>query len=138
MIVFLRRIPAGTKKYEISAFLDQALNGGLFTKSGRIDDIQILKLRDKWSNSVEYHGLVRIEPEAAAKRVIKMLNRKPINGKPINVREYFLRNWHNDRRLRMNHFEAEIQERRKSDRRRNHLEIERVDVNLAHAAMRIS
>ena len=127
MIVFLRRIPANIKKYEIAAFLEPALKGGLFAKNGYIEEIKILTHRDKQKNTLEYHGLVRIEPEAAAERVIKKLNGKPINGKHIVVREYFSRNWHNDPRLSRSHPNITFPDRRKADRRRHHLEAVRTD-----------
>ena len=125
MIVFLRRIPADTNKVEIASFMEPALKGGLFGKQGHISDIKILALKDKQKNKIEYHGLVRVDPESAAERAIKRLNLKSINGKNIIVREYFMRNWHNDPRLRRNHSDIKFPDRRKSDRRRHHLEIMR-------------
>ena len=123
MIVFLRRIPADTNKNEITTFITPALKGGLFSKSGHISDIKILTLRDNRLNKVEHHGLVRIEPDSVAERVIKKLNLNPINGKNIVVREYILRNWHNDPRLRRNHADTAFPNRRKADRRRHQLEV---------------
>ncbi|MGR9052725.1 MAG: hypothetical protein ACU84J_08765, partial [Gammaproteobacteria bacterium] len=108
-----------TKKYEITDFLKPALKGGLFTKRGQIDDIKIVELKDEANNIVEYHGLVRVEPDAAGERIIKKLNKKPIKGKHIIVREYVLRNWRNDRRVRRkDKGNISFPDRRQSDRRR--------------------
>lgn len=123
MIIFLRRIPPDTNKYEIREFIEPALSGRLFAKKGHITAIKILHIRDNVRNTNEYHGLVRIEPETAAERVIQQLDKKPINGKNIVVREYHHRNWHNDPRLRRNHFDIRFADRRVSDRRRKTLEI---------------
>lgn len=124
MIVFLRRIPPNTNKFEIKSFIEPALAGGWFAKKGYISNIKILQIKDSARNTYEYHGLVRIEPEPVGERVIKSLNKKAINGKPVLVREYCHRSWHNDPRLRRNHSDIQFADRRKTDRRRKKLEIE--------------
>lgn len=122
MIIFLGRIPANTRKHEITDHITPALKGGLFQKSGRIENIKILVLKDKNTNTLEYHGLVTIDPDAAAKRVIKKLNRKVFKGKHIAVREYHLRSWHNDPRLNMHEYNEELINKRNGDRRRSRIE----------------
>ena len=124
MIVFLRRIPANTKKHEISDYLEPILKGGLLQKSGRIENIKILVMKDTQTNALEFHGLVKIDLESAAQRVIKKLNRKVFKGKNIAVREYFYRTWHNDPRMNMHEWNEELANKRKGDRRRTRLEVE--------------
>ena len=46
MIVFLRRIPANTKKHDIIDFIEPALKSGLLQKSGRIENIKFLIFKD--------------------------------------------------------------------------------------------
>lgn len=123
MIIFMRRIPSDTNKFEIKSFIEPALNGGLFTKKGYINTIKILQITDSTRNTHEYHGLVRVEPDSAGARAIKQLNKQPINGKMIIVREYFHRCWQNDPRIRKNHSDIEFADRRKGDRRRKTLEV---------------
>jgi len=118
MIIFLTRIPADTKRDDIIEFIEPILKGGLFKKSGYIRKINILILKDTVANKLEYHALVTVEPDKVAERVIKQLNRKPINGKHIAVREYVLRNWHNDPRVSMHQWNEEFKDRRNADRRR--------------------
>ena len=122
MIIFLGRIPANTRKHEVTDFIEPALKGGFFQKSGRIEHIKILVLKDKNTNTLEYHGLVTIDPDDAAKRVIKKLNRKVFKGKHIAVREYQLRAWHNDPRINMREYNEELMNKRKGDRRRSRIE----------------
>ena len=129
MIVFLRRIPANTSTHEITSFIQPAIKGGLLARSGRIDNIKIVRIKDAERNTLEYHGLVRIEPDAAAARAIKTLNRKAINGKNIAVREYHTRNWHNDPRLK-NQGNLKFADRRKGERRRRKLELGAADALL--------
>ena len=121
MLVILRGIPANTNRYEILTFLQPALKGVFFKKKGRIDHIRIVKIQDVERDTIEFHGLVRIEPDSAALRVIKMLNRKVINGKNIAVREFQARNWHNDPRIRRKAPKLGFPDRRQGDRRRKAL-----------------
>ena len=122
MIIFLGRIPANTRKHEVTDFIEPALKGGFFQKSGRIEHIKILVLEDTQAKTIEYHGLVTIDSDAAAKRVIKKLNRKAFKGKHIAVREYHHRLWHNDPRINMHEWNEELVNKRKTDRRRSRIE----------------
>lgn len=124
MIIFLRRIPASTKKHEISDYLEPVLKGSLLQKSGNIESIKILVLRDTQTNTLEFHGLVEIDSDSVAKRVINKLNRKVFKGKNIAVREYHQRSWHNDPRINMHEWNEELVNKRQSDRRRRRLEVE--------------
>ncbi len=121
MIIFLRDIPAKTKTDDIVYHITPFLKGGLFEKNGNIDNVKILALKDAKENTYEFHGLVTINSDATAKRVIKKLNRKIFIGKPIIVREYFHRSWQNDRRINMGEWNEELIDRRKGSRRRTEL-----------------
>jgi len=123
MIVILRRIPSSTTKHEIINFLAPALKGGLFKQSGHIENINILVLKDNRKHTLEYHGIVTIDSDAAASRAIKLLNRKTFKNRAILVREYFYRSWHNDPRVNMHQWNEELAEKRKGNRRRARLEI---------------
>ncbi|NOQ76753.1 MAG: hypothetical protein GQ475_02965 [Methylococcaceae bacterium] len=123
MILILRRIPKSTTKREIVDYLTPALKGGLFKKSGHIDNVNILVLKDNRRNTIEYHGLVTIDSDAAASRAIKLLNRKQFKNRTILVREYFYRSWHNDPRVNMHQWNDELANKRKGNRRRARLEV---------------
>jgi len=122
MLILLRRIPQNTNEQDIIDFLEPALKGGLFKKTGHIESIQILVLKDTQRKTIEFHGLVSIDSEAAANRVIKDLNKTTFKNKPILVREYFHRSWHNDPRINMRQWNEELVDKRKSSRRRPRLE----------------
>jgi len=123
MVIILRRIPQSTVEQDIIDFLDSVLQGKIFQKSGTIESISILTLRDSQRNTIEYHGIVTIDSETAAKRVIRQLNKKPFKNKPIIVREYFHRSWHNDQRVNMHQWNEELADKRKRSRRRPRLEV---------------
>ncbi len=120
MHLILKRVSENIGVSDIKVFLEPAVKGGLFKKSGSIDSIKIQMVLEIGSTKAEYHVLVVINPDAVGQRVIKALNRKSCNGKPINIAEYFLRHFTNDRRQDNNQI---FVNRRKSDRRRKNLQI---------------
>lgn len=98
MFIILKRIPKKTHREDISLFLAPALKGGLFQKSGSIQDIKFYAKENNKSFNLEYYGVVSIDPDASAEKVIKKLNRKPLLGKYIEITEYKYRLWQNDPR----------------------------------------
>lgn len=124
MVILLSKIPADSQKEDIANFIRPALRGPLYIKMGHIKAINLLALKDKQINDVEYYGLVRIEPDEVALKVIKKLNRKVFKGKRIAVREYVCKRiWQNDRRDNRAVCLLNSKDRRRFDRRRESLEI---------------
>ena len=117
MILILKRINPTTVVPDIESFITPALKGSLFGKSGNLEKINIQMLQAANHDKPEFHALVRVEPDAVGQRVIKQLNRKSLNGKPINVTEYVLRLRENDRRNKQlnKHDDRRSQDRRRSD-----------------------
>ena len=118
MLILLARVPDGTTEDDVLDFLDPVLKGGFFVRKGLVESIEIVWVPNGLSGKIDSHCVVRISPESAGQRVIKKLNRKSINGKHIAVREYFIRNWHNDRRLASNRLQTGS-DRRRFERRRS-------------------
>ncbi len=123
MILILHRIPANTQKYDIIDHLSPVLDGSFFKQSGHIENIEFLIFEDTHKNCLEYHALVAIDSEAAAKRVIKQLNRKRFKNKNIAIREYIIRSWHKDRRNTLHEQNEEFINRRVKNRRGNRLKL---------------
>ena len=132
MILILKRIKEDSNVSEIEAFLEPALEGGLLKSAGRIYNLQILKFQSPQSKKAECYALVRVEPDRVANRVIKQLNRKPCSGKPINVVEYFVRDFNND--PRKSRYDI-AHNRRVADRRRTNLKI--IDITLENRWQRL-
>lgn len=118
MNVFLRRIPANTKHSEISEFFTPVLKNGFFRKSGRILNIEILTLRDTRTGTIEFHGLVALDPEWAVHRALNELKERRLNGRYVLVRPYYHRSWYNDPRQHRDQPASGFIEKRKGDRRR--------------------
>ena len=123
MIIFLKNIPVQTKHSDIAAFIKPAMKAGLFGKKGVVENIKVLQLKDARTNISEYHGLVTMQPDSAAKKVIKRLNRKKFLNKYIAVEEYQRRDWHNDPRLNDMELASKPSELRIADRRRRSIEV---------------
>ena len=117
MIVILKNISANTRKQDIKNFITPVVKGGWFEKKGKILGISILSQRNLRTRMISQHGLVNIEPNDVAERVIKKLNKKLLVGKYIAVAEYKKRDPKNDPRLRNPNVDARIRDRRVCDRR---------------------
>ncbi len=125
MIIILKKIPANTSDYHIETFITPVLKGGLFSASGRIENISFWTYEIVQSNTVEYYALVDIEPDSVGERVIKQLNKKQINGKYIAIQEYHVRHWSNDKRVFKSVVDRGNNNKRKTDRRRKIVKTER-------------
>ena len=103
-------------------------NGFLPTfKKARIVNAKIVTLLNTDTKTMEYHGLVTIEPDNVAQKVIRRLNRKPFKGARINIHEYRNRSWHNDPRIRMSTTVKPLNLRKRDRRRRNVEVIDDID-----------
>ena len=91
MQVFIRNIPGDTSSKELIDFVSPALKGGLLKAKGKLTEIKILALRDRNTKLVEYHAVVKIEPDNVALRAIKQLNAKRFRNKVTGVRQYHMR-----------------------------------------------
>jgi len=116
MIIILKKIKSNTTVIDIEDFLQSALEGGFFKRKGWIESINIQELHDVKKDTFDYNALVVIKPDLVGKRVIKLLDRKALNAKRINVSEFHVRSYHNDRRISRY---KKLNTRRIGDRRRN-------------------
>lgn len=123
MILIFKKINSATIVSDIEEFIAPVLEGGLFKRAGKIENIKIQMLEVAGSNHIEFNALVNVEPDAVAERVIQKLNRKSINGKHINISEFAFRHRDNDRRS--NRYK-QLNDRRRTDRRRANLQIKDV------------
>lgn len=126
MILFFSRIAPGTREEDIYAYVAPIVKGNVLQKTGVVKDIQILILKDILLDKLEYHAMVTIEPDEVAHRVHKKLNRKPINGKHVAVRNFVSRSWHADLRVNTQGTSEILIDRRIGDRRRG-FRMKRVD-----------
>lgn len=118
MMIILVRIHANTTKKDINNFMSPVLKGGMFQKTGYIERIKFMVLKDGANNILESHGIVTIDSEVAGERAILKLNRKKFKGKYIAVRKYHIRSRYNDPRINRRELSEALVNKRKVDRRR--------------------
>ena len=124
MWVLLRQIPNKSTRQELGKFVNKGLKPSWmffpFPSQAKVKRCEVLQILNPKTKTIEHHGLVQIDPSKAALHVIKRLNGRKLQGKPIVVRKYFRRLAHRDRRHILSERE-EHQELRRQDRRRDQL-----------------
>ena len=118
MILFIRKIPNDTRYSDIVSFVEPALKGGILRRSGHIVHIEIIGYRDHRLHTSEFHALVEIEPDSVGLRAVGLLKGRRLHHHLVVIRQYFERNWHNDRRQDFETPPPGGVERRMADRRR--------------------
>jgi len=133
MLIFFRLIPDSITEKVLRRFVRDALCSPwrrLFRRWGNIRSIRIIKITNQETFSIEYHGLVDVEPARLADAAIKRLNRTELGVRAVQVRKFHKRSGYRDRRTQDSRMEGlAIQNRRKRDRRRDSLSTERVYVS---------
>jgi hypothetical protein len=123
MLIVLKKISPEVVVDDVEQFVEPVLAGGFLKKTGWIEEIRIQMTRPLDKKWVEYYALVDIEPLAVAKRAAKVLDRKRLKNKYINVSLFRVRSSKNDRRAK--HSDSSL-DRRRSERRR--LDVQVIDV----------
>ena len=133
MLVFVRLIPETVTIGDLRHFVDKgmgSLRDYIFGRQGAITSILIFRVTNPKTHSVEYHGMIDIQPAASAQATIRRLNRTLLKGMPVEVRKYFRRSPLRDRRTGQSDRKREsFKDLRKKDRRRYQLDLEPVYVS---------
>lgn len=122
MLIIIKNIPQGLNKPILEDLLKTTVADAFWFGKGEVIDVHMVQAETRRGRIVEYHCVSMIEPEAAAKRVIRVLTGRIVFGIRLRVSEYAVRNWRNDRRQPGKHLGV-VRERRIKDRRR-HLRID--------------
>jgi hypothetical protein len=131
VLIFIRLLPEAVTQGELRRFVEKAINSrwrSLLATRSKIHKAEIRKLVNQTTGSVEYHGLVDIEPAKRALAAIHKLNHAPLKGKTVEVRKYYQRSPLRDRREGFGS-DAAADNRRKRDRRRANLLAESVTIS---------
>jgi hypothetical protein len=131
MLIFIRLLPESVTQGELRRFVEKAIHSpwsGLFFARCKIRMAEIRKLVNRATGSVEYHGVVDVEPAKGAAKAIRKLNLTPLKGKAVEVRKYYKRSPLRDRR-EGGSLEAASANRRQRDRRRPNLVAESVTIS---------
>ncbi len=124
--LFIKNIPTDTNPKELKEFTESAFDwqSGLlrWLRKHQVVGVKVLTLMDGDTKLTECHGLVTVEPNVAAEKIIRRLNLKPFRGHRVAVRRYYKRSLHDRRRNQRETLELQFQDQRKGDRRRKKLE----------------
>ena len=128
MILFIGHIPAHTKECDFIRFVTKLGSNPLswlpFFSRPALRKCQLLRIEDLQRRTVEFHGLVSIQPTKSSKNLLQKLDGQKFKGKPVEVRRYFKRSFRMDRRVVHTDPESISVERRVGDRRRPSLQTE--------------
>ena len=135
MWIFIKGIPNGMDSKALERYIKRILSPGWlpFAVTGRIriKGSKILKIVHTRTRSVEYHGLIQIQPASRVDFVIARINRSTIKGRRLECHPYSKRFARADRRnMFLQERDANAQDRRQVERRRRHLVSQVVDVSL--------
>lgn len=122
MYIAIKHLHHRTSIHELEKLVQPWLKGFFFQQAANLHALKIIDLTDRKGNIVERHGLLRVSPESAGKRLIKALGKLTLRSRSINASPYAIRHWHNDRRNNL--VEAtKLSERRRGERRRKGLKM---------------
>jgi len=106
MEIFIGNIPKKMNAFELQRLVNRALVPsnileGLVNLVNRKDKIKRLELdvvTEVKTNRIVCYGKAIVEPDPAAKYIIKKLNNTPCRGNLLKVREFGHRSYNNERR----------------------------------------
>ena len=131
MIVLIPELPAQVTPASLYRYLTSCMEKvwllPVFRRRGRLEKCEILRIRDPANDEVEYQGLAYVDNEMTGEALIKLIANCRLQGQALSPRVYFSRSNRKERRMRSTQpGELAIVDRRRADRRREHLVIERV------------
>lgn len=124
MKIFIKNVPSSTTHRALREFVEQVFSPrwyAPFAVKGNVKSCTVQKITDLDTGDVEYHGLLDIQPYTAAQHAIEKLNKKKLNGRPVEVRKWHVRSPSDRRDLFRKHSLWPFKERRKGERRRPNL-----------------
>lgn len=125
MLLFIKDIPKYSTNQEVTRFISSGRSSLArfipFISGFSVLKCEILRIEDKRQLTVEYHGLITVEPEKTGHALINRLDGAILNGRRVEVRPYFKRAAYKDRRRIHANLELLPAERRSRDRRRDYL-----------------
>jgi hypothetical protein len=135
MWIFIKGIPKGMDSKALERFIKRILSLGWlpFAVTGRVRvrGSKILKIVHTRTRSIEYHGLIQIQPASRAEGVIQRINQSKFNGRRLESHPYSKRFARADRRnMFMDERGRAASDRRQVERRRRNLVSQVVDSSL--------
>ncbi len=127
VMLFVTGLSERVTRNELISIFRHLIKSSWRTRWAHRDPIRscnIVRITDRDSGDVEYHGLVELQPAKLALSAIRELSGAEIGGNRIEIRRYFRSPLHNQLRYAM---ESKSAVRIRDDRRRSNLKIELVE-----------
>lgn len=136
MELFIGNIPKKMNAFELQRLVNRALSSGglvealinVVRRKGKIRRLEFDVVTEVKVDKIVRYGKAIVEPDPAAKNIIKKLNNFPCRGNRLNVREFGHRSYNNERRSPGNSVYLKrstyAQERRCGERRVSTTEIQ--------------
>jgi len=135
VMLFLRNLPPNVARRDLKTFVVAQLRQAGIRGSFLLNlcaNCSILRMTDPDRGTVEYHGLVEVQPARIAMQAIAVLNGKCIGNTPIEVRRYRQRSPWGERRNRIDsQGDGTLVAEPLRERRRPNLKIDLVDATPA-------
>ncbi|MCP5407098.1 MAG: hypothetical protein H6963_06025 [Chromatiaceae bacterium] len=110
----------------------------VFRKKGSLEKCEILRIKDRDSNQVQYQGLAYIDDDITGEALIKQLNNCHFQGINLKPRVYHSRAATKERRVNLaDSNDIAIVNRRRRERRRSNLLIEKIASPVTQSAFSI-
>lgn len=130
MKIFLRRLPQGVTPGEIHEFVTEAITPPWyrpFALRGTVKSHVVLRIKDLDLDTVEYHGLLDIQPIKTALAALPVLNQLRFKERSVEARKWQDRTEQRERRNPYQVAPAGGRNQRRGDRRREHLVIDTIE-----------
>jgi hypothetical protein len=131
IMLFLRNLPPNVSRRDLKTFVLAELRKAGVRGNPLLHlcaNCSILRIVDPDRDTVEFHGLVEVQPARIAMQAIDVLNGKCLGGTPIEVRRYRQRSPWGERRQRAeSQDDTTVVAEPLRERRRPNLKIDLVD-----------
>lgn len=129
--LFLRGLPQDVTPQELYEFVTRAIIPPWyrpFTPRGVIKSCVVMRMKDLDRNTVEFHGLLEIQPDNAALAALRDLDRLRFKEAPIEVRQ-----WQPRREQGAQHQDSPTSRRQEGlERRRDRLIVDMIETYAPH------
>lgn len=91
MKILIAHIPPGTERQDLMNHVTKAVKSPwlpFLQRNCTVSKCKMIRILDLDTGGIEYHALVDIYPERAAKKAIQRLNGKPLNGQQLAARRW--------------------------------------------------
>lgn len=131
MIILIPDLGANISPDKLSEFVSSCMKNvwllPVFIRKGRLEKCEILRIKERETNRVQYQGLAYVDNDITGKALIKQLSGCYFKGISLKPRVYHTRSAIKERRVNLADSDnIAIVNRRRRDRRRSDLLIERV------------